>query len=333
MPNSIGFSYKITRSRESVAFRRMIDNGSNLQRVLNPAALTQFYDFTAEIAAPREHLLKLYAQDNVFHSSHVISSVLAHEVVVTTDIQMVAPHYGTNDYYEIYRRENNGSLTLLHTSQVSDYKALDNNTYHLIFLLQTASGIPEEVFLARIENKITMDPILGPQAAQQPAVFERVATPEELSLVPTTGTFVFNTSKAGFQRFRSKQFDAKYPTQEDADAAEAGLLGQLMVLVRKLLAPNRLKPAFAVVPGSGTVQIGQQIQLDAIGETGVVSWHFTMNESGGTLTAQGLYTAGATAGSDTIQATDLNGNVITLTFSVQNTYASVFSGEFEWQQV
>lgn len=330
---SIGFSYRIERSRLNTDFVRMRDDSANFLRVNDPnASSPTFYDFAAEILAGTEHVLKLSNANGAFYHSGVITEVSAKEVIVLNPITMVPPFHGSGDTYEILRRESDGTLTSITSGNVSTYFPLNEKTYGMVFTLLTATGIPREMFLVKQGNNITLDTASGIQNTPQQPVYERVATAEETTRIVTESLFAFDNNKAGFQWYRSNQFIEFYETEEDAQNAEGSLLGQLVALVASLLTPNILDPVFAVSPGSGVVQIGQQVQLDAIGEKGDVSWTLTQNESGATINNSGFYVAGSATGTDIITVRDTAGNTIQLTFTVQDIYSTTFDGEFSWQQ-
>ena len=168
-------------------------------------------------------------------------------------------------------------------------------------------------------------------STQGPVEYERVVTADEAYRLPNDRQFVFDSNKAGYQWYRGRDYEKLYRTREDADNASASLLAQLMILVAQVMAPDVLDPLFAVSPGSGTIQIGQRLTLDAIGDKGGITWTFKQNQSEGTLSTQGAYVAGPNTGTDIIEATDGAGNKITLTFTVQDTFTSAFEGTFTWQ--
>ena len=327
---SIGFTYRIDRTREDTSFRRMEDRRANLLRLRDPNNTNKFYDFAAEILAGTEHVLKFYDNTNAFTSSHVITSVEAHIITVATSIDMVPPAYGAGDTYEILRREVGGSLTQIATGNVGEYLPLNRNTYRMKFQLRAVTGLPPELFLLKRANDISLTNGVV-TASQGPVEYERVVTADEAYRLPNNRQFVFDNNKAGYQWYRGRDYEKLYKTREDADNASASLLAQLMILVAQITAPDVLNPAFAVTPGSGTIQIGQKLTLDAIGDVGGVTWSFKQNESAGTLNTQGTYVAGPNTGTDIIEAADSAGNKITLTFTVQDTFTSAFEGTFSWQ--
>jgi streptogramin lyase len=69
-----------------------------------------------------------------------------------------------------------------------------------------------------------------------------------------------------------------------------------------------------VSPGGGTmiVSAGGQITLFAAGGSGPYTWTITTNNSGGSVTSGGVYTAGPNGGTDTITLTDANGGTTTI---------------------
>ena len=76
-----------------------------------------------------------------------------------------------------------------------------------------------------------------------------------------------------------------------------------------LLQQNIYALPIQILPFNPTIAHGVAQQFTAYGgtQTGYV-WSFVNNNSGGSLTAGGLYTAGATPAIDTIQVQDSNGN-------------------------
>lgn len=66
-----------------------------------------------------------------------------------------------------------------------------------------------------------------------------------------------------------------------------------------------------VTPDPGATTSGQDIQFSALGGFGAIAWSVETDNSGGAgITVGGLYTAGAGTGTDTIRATDDNGNFV-----------------------
>lgn len=324
---SIGLSYSIARSRESTEFRRLIDGSINFLRLPDPADSSKFYDFATAISGGTEHIVKLFGPDGVLHHSGVLSVVSFHTLTLDAAIPFDSLYTGTGDTYEIHKKEAGGSLTLLAKGTVQEYKTLLDKTYKVQVTIQGTSGIPQDLFLVKRRNVMNKD---GSFTAHDP-VHERVIHAAEISQYPSLRSFVFDAKKAGLQWYRNYRFDGWYLTKEEADNAQASLIGQLMGLVIRLATPEALVPTFAVVPGSGEIQIGQQIDLDAVGEKGAVTWGLKQNQSGGYLHSDGTYKAGPNTGTDILTATDAAGNTVTVTFTVSNTFSSTINGEFKWQ--
>src|SRR5436190_1153267 len=75
-----------------------------------------------------------------------------------------------------------------------------------------------------------------------------------------------------------------------------------------------------VSPGSATLNTGSTLQFTATDSAGLtVTWSAT----GGTITSNGLYTAGTTAGTFKVTATDSNNNLGTASVTIQNSTPTV----------
>lgn len=325
---SIGFTYRITRSRSSQDLVKVVDNLSNFLRIPNPNSSAGFYDWSGEINGGREHLVKLIDGNSIVYFSSKLNEVTAHKLLLENGIVATAPFHGSGDRYTVERREDDNSLTLLAEGMVTQYEAADENTYRLRFEILSASGIPREVFLLHQSNKILPD---LSNAAGTPLP-QRVLKEEELFSLPNDSQYMLDTKKAGIQKYRSAVYSRGFATEEAALATEASLLGQIVQLISSLLSPEEFKREFAVIPGSGTIQIGQQIQFDSIAEQGDVSWLIIQNSSGAVITSKGLYTAGSAIGVDTVSAMDGAGNSLTVTLTVEDSYSSVFDGSFNFSK-
>ena len=75
-------------------------------------------------------------------------------------------------------------------------------------------------------------------------------------------------------------------------------------------------PQLAVVPGSTNVVAGQAVQFAAINGTPPSTFAFATNNSGGSLTAAGFYTAGTAPGVDTVRVTDSVGSNATAAVTI-----------------
>jgi len=76
-------------------------------------------------------------------------------------------------------------------------------------------------------------------------------------------------------------------------------------------------PDLVIDPPTATVAPGEQLQFTASGGIGPYSFEITNNESGGTITSDGQYTAGPTGGvTDVVTVTDANGTTKTATVVV-----------------
>ncbi len=71
-----------------------------------------------------------------------------------------------------------------------------------------------------------------------------------------------------------------------------------------------------ITPPGITLAPGNTQQFTATGGTAPYAWSLVMNASGGNITAAGLYTAGATLGSDTVRVADANNNSLTVPVTV-----------------
>jgi hypothetical protein len=71
-----------------------------------------------------------------------------------------------------------------------------------------------------------------------------------------------------------------------------------------------------ITPPGITLAPGNTQQFTATGGTPPYAWSLVMNTSGGNVTAAGLYTAGATLGSDTVRVADANDNSLTVPITV-----------------
>src|ERR1700722_2947436 len=71
-----------------------------------------------------------------------------------------------------------------------------------------------------------------------------------------------------------------------------------------------------ITPPGITLAPGDTQQFTAAGGTPPYAWSLVMNTSGGNITAAGLYTAGATLGSDTVRLADSNNNSLTVPVTV-----------------
>lgn len=94
-------------------------------------------------------------------------------------------------------------------------------------------------------------------------------------------------------------------------------------------------PALTILPTNATVLAGGQLGLSGAGGSGLgYVWSIPTNPSGATVDQLGLYTAGATAGTDTVRLTDSLGSaveaVIVVKATTTNPKASpVFPGQAE----
>ncbi len=80
---------------------------------------------------------------------------------------------------------------------------------------------------------------------------------------------------------------------------------------------NVIITAMQLSPASATVAHTATKQFAVYGGYGTYTWAFVTNNSGGTITSSGLYTAGSTPSvTDTISATDVLGNTITGSITV-----------------
>lgn len=324
----IGFNYKITRSREPLELKKVVDDTRNLLRTRDPAVVGSFYDWATEIVSGREHLIKLFDETGAFYDSKRLATMAAHEFTTSDEFSPIAPGYGAGDTYTIYRREDNGTLTSLVEGNVSEYQPLQRKTYRMRFeITATDGGVDTGLFLVRQTNNIDVD---GNSVAGA-AVPQRVVRAGELYNLKREALFTLNPNKVGQQFFRRYYFEQLYKNQEEADEVERSLFGQLMVLFASFVKSDVATRTFGVIPGSGTIQVGQAIQFDAVGETGSVEWVLSQNASGAVITEKGLYRAGDTTGEDTIRVTDASGQVFNISLTVVNDYTSTFEGGMQWQ--
>ena len=78
---------------------------------------------------------------------------------------------------------------------------------------------------------------------------------------------------------------------------------QFSISANQIIAtPMQISPATAIV-GHGLTK-----QFSSLGGYGTIAWTVSTNVSGGSINSSGLYTAGATLGSDVVRATDALGN-------------------------
>jgi len=88
--------------------------------------------------------------------------------------------------------------------------------------------------------------------------------------------------------------------------------------------------ALAIVPPSAIVDAGAQIAFSGSGGSGTgYVWSIPSNQSGATIDASGLYTAGPTAGTDTVRLTDSLGNTAEAIVTVRAAVSSVDAGSFD----
>ncbi len=73
----------------------------------------------------------------------------------------------------------------------------------------------------------------------------------------------------------------------------------------------------SISPGSQTVRTGESISFSASGGTGGYTWRVLDGGAGGSVDNTGAYTAPGTAGTDTVQVTDSDGNAATAVVTVE----------------
>jgi len=295
-------------------------------RIADPIVAGRFYDFTAEITAPREHQIRFYTRDANIYFTTTVTSVTEDTVTLFAPISMIPTEYGNGDYFEIYRRENSGVYTLIIRADVDTYKSVSDTPYVISVGVPSTSGISRDLFLVKIHSMRLPD---GYYTMDSP-VYERVVREDEITKYKTINTLSLSAAKSGYQWYRDRVFFGGYDTEDTADAAVASIIAQLQGLVIRLATPSVLYPAFTPIPAAGTIQIGESLALSATGANGDVSWSFTQNQTGGTLSVSGVYTAGPTAGIDILKGLDTANNNVSVILTVVDTYSYYYTGEFTW---